>query len=273
MIVRIQRESATNKVNVLEKAELHHVWNDTLLRHSNVLDGIFHKKVIVAESDSDCRFYNALATALVEHSNLPSPDILFVPSNGKDRFPVVIKALQALEVPLIVVGDFDLYHDENPIRKVYGELGGEWDDIKSDFFKIKKAIDEKLPELKVADLKLEIDKIFTTIKADIFPEDKIKAIQEALKKASPWRQAKSSGKAYLPAGEVTVAFNRVQSKLEEKNIIILDVGEIEAFDKSIGGHGPKWVNKVLEKDILNSPELEQARTFVKAKIVTYLDPK
>jgi hypothetical protein len=25
------------------------------------------------------------------------------------------------------------------------------------------------------------------------------------------------------------------------------MGEIEAFDKSVGVHGPKWVNKVLEK--------------------------
>jgi hypothetical protein len=97
--------------------------------------------------------YNAITTALIEKQNLQSPDILFVQSGGKHRFPVVIKALKALEVLLTVIGDFDFYHDENPIRPVYQELGGNWDDIKSDFLKVKKAIDEKLPELKTDDLK------------------------------------------------------------------------------------------------------------------------
>jgi len=36
-----------------------------------------------------------------------------------------------------------------------------------------------------------------------------------------------------------VAFERIQKAFQEKNIYILDLGEIEAFDKSIGGHGPK----------------------------------
>jgi hypothetical protein len=45
------------------------------------------------------------------------------------------------------------------------------------------------------------------------------------------------------------------------------MGEIEAFDKSIGGHGPKWVNHVLEKNILNAIELESARKFVRDTIL------
>jgi hypothetical protein len=145
--------------------------------------------------------------------------------------------------------------------------GGKWEDIKTDFNKVKKAIDEKLPELKTEDLKKEIDDIFTSFNDKIIPDDKIKSIQDALKKASPWRQAKASGSAYLPAGEAIMAFNRVQNKLEEKNIFVLELGEIEAFDKSIGGHGPKWVNKVLERDIDLDPDLESARVFVKNKIL------
>jgi energy-coupling factor transporter ATP-binding protein EcfA2 len=270
IIVRIEREGNNNNIKFLVNKEVLSVWQDTLLRHSNVLDGLFHKQVVLAESDSDCRFYNAITTTMIEQLKLPSPDILFVPSNGKDRFPIVVKALKALEVPLIIIGDFDLYHNENPIRKIYEELGGKWDDIKLDFQKVKKAIDEKLPELKTEDLKLEIDHIFQTINDRVMPEDKIKAIQASLKKASPWRQAKASGKAYLPPGEATQAFNRVQSKLEEKNIIVLELGEIEAFDKSIGGHGPKWVNEVLEKDILTSSELSTARSFVQDKILSPL---
>jgi energy-coupling factor transporter ATP-binding protein EcfA2 len=125
VIVRIQRDGNTNKIKLLENKDILNVWSDTLLRHSSVLDGLFHKKVVLAESDSDCRFYNAFTTTMAELKNIPSPDILFVPSSGKDRFPVVIRALNALEVPLTIIGDFDFYHNENPTRKIYEELGGE----------------------------------------------------------------------------------------------------------------------------------------------------
>ncbi|WP_333627529.1 AAA family ATPase [Sphingobacterium siyangense] len=267
IIVRIERDDTVNHIKVLENSKILSVWNDTLLRHSNVLDGLFHKKVVVAESDSDCRFFNAICGAIVEREVLQSPDILFVASGGKERFPTIIKALKALEVPMTIIGDFDLYHNENPLKKIYEELEGNWNDIKNDFFKVKKVIDEKLPELKSADLKREIDNIFKSFDESVIPDYKISEIQTALKKASPWRQAKDSGKAYLPAGEAILAFNRVQVKLEEKGVVILESGEIESFDPTIGGHGPKWVNEVLKKDIYSSPDLDNAKRFAKEKIL------
>jgi len=53
VIMRIQREGNTNKIKVLENEQILNVCNDTLLRHSNVLDGLFHKRVVLAESDSE----------------------------------------------------------------------------------------------------------------------------------------------------------------------------------------------------------------------------
>ncbi|MCR6639719.1 MAG: hypothetical protein NVV82_12240 [Sporocytophaga sp.] len=44
--------------------------------------------------------------------------------------------------------------------------------------------------------------------------------------------------------------------------MILEVGELESFVKSVGNHGPKWVNEVLAKDLTSDPELQQARDFV-----------
>ena len=43
----------------------------------------------------------------------------------------------------------------------------------------------------------------------------------------------------------------------------MPVGEMEGFCKSIGGHGPRWVQEVLEnRDLADDPELETARRFV-----------
>ncbi len=262
IVVRIERNQSINSVKVLKNIDIKNIWQDSILRHSTILDGLFHKRVVLVESDSDCRFYSAITSAIVEDQKNSSPDILFIQSGGKHRFPVIIKALKELEVPLTIIGDFDFYHDENPTKSVYESLGGDWNYIKSDFLKVKKCVDEKRPELETDKLKEKIDLVFNSFSDKIIPEQKIKDIQSLLKKSSPWSQAKQSGKAYLTAGDVTMAFNKVQSAFKEKNLYILELGEIEAFDKSIGGHGPKWVNKVLEKDLISSQELEEARKFV-----------
>ncbi len=267
IVIRIQRQEDTNSIKILENKDLQNIWKDSILRHSNILDGLFHKKVVLAESDSDCRFYSAICSAIVENNALSSPDILFVQSGGKHRFPVIIKALTKLEVPLTIIGDFDFYHDENPAKTIYELLDGNWEEIKSDFHKVKKSIDEKRPELETIKLKEEINTVFESFTDKIIPEQKIKEIQTLLKKSSPWSQAKSSGKAYLPAGETILAFNRIQDAFKVKNVFILDLGEIEAFDKSIGGHGPKWVNQVLEKELMSNSDLEEARNFVTNNIL------
>ncbi len=263
VVVRIHRDGTSGKVNVLNNADIKSIWNDSLLRHSNILDGLFHKRVVLVESDSDCRFFNAMTTAIVEHEQMASPDILFVQSGGKHRFPTVVKALQKIEVPLPIIGDFDLYHEENPVKNVFEELSGNWEDIQSDFRMVKQAIDTKRPELETVELKEQIDKIFLGIKKSTMPEDKLQSIRDCLKKSSPWTQAKASGKAYLPAGDATLAFNRIQAALNAKKIYILEQGEIEAFNKNVGGHGPKWVNKVLEDDLVNSKDLKDAREFIR----------
>lgn len=44
-IIRIQRQGTINKVSVLNNAEINSMWSDSLLRHSNILDGLFHTQV------------------------------------------------------------------------------------------------------------------------------------------------------------------------------------------------------------------------------------
>ena len=39
-IIRIQRDGAINKVSALNSSDIKSIWNDSLLRHSNVLNGL-----------------------------------------------------------------------------------------------------------------------------------------------------------------------------------------------------------------------------------------
>lgn len=261
-IIRIQRDGKINKVSVLNNSDIENIWNDSLLRHSNVLNGLFHSKVIICESDSDCRFFSAILSILYDNSGSIAPDILFIHCGGKHRIPTAIKALNKLNVNLKVVSDFDVLNDLNPIKEIFEDLGGIWKDVEADWKIVKTQVEEKRPALLSKDLKTEIDVVFSSTSERIFPKEKISEIKRTLKKTSAWEVAKEVGKTFIPSGTATQAFERIQIMFKERGFYILEVGELESFVKSVGNHGPKWVSEVLTKNLKTDPELEIARQFV-----------
>ena len=262
-IVRIQREDVTNTFNILDSNDIKDLWKDPLLKYSNILSGLFHSRVIVCESDGDCRFYGAIIDAIAGGNDQVKPDILFVHCGGKQRIPTVVNALTKLGVKVSAVTDFDVLNDKSPLKEIYEGLGGIWSDIEADWKEIKKLVDEKRPELDSIAVKARIEKILSEIANDTFPNAKAEEIRKVLKKSSPWSDAKSIGKAYIPSGEPNHRITRILSQCRGKGFHILEVGELECFDRSIDGHGPKWVNQVLAKDLINDPELETARRFAR----------
>lgn len=262
-IIRIQRDVSINKVSTLTSLDIASIWNDSLLRHSNVLNGLFHSKVVICESDSDCRFFSAILSAQFDHTGTIAPDILFIHCGGKHRIPTAIKALKKLNVPIKVVSDFDVLNNINPIKIIFEDLGGIWADVENDWKIVKKEIELKRPEFLTVDIKREIEGTFNSTTEKIFPSEKINEIQRALKKASAWSEAKEVGKAFIPNGNATQAFERIQINFKEKGFLIVEVGELESFVKSVGNHGPKWVSEVLTKDLMTDPELEISRQFVR----------
>lgn len=262
-ILRIQRNGNINNINTLNNSEIDSIWSDSLLRHSNILDGLFHSKVIICESDSDSRFYSAILSAVNEKQKQTYSDTLFIQCGGKHRIPTVIKALKKLNVPICSICDFDVLNDKNPLKDIYEESGGKWDEIEKEWKTVKQAIESKRPELEAKELKDEIDLIFNSVSEKIMPKEKISEIGKSLKKASAWSHAKQVGKLFIPSGEATKAYEKLIKKLKSNNVFIVEVGELESFVKSVGNHGPKWVNEVLAKDLINDLEIESARKFMK----------
>lgn len=262
-VIRLDRVGNINNSHVLDKEDIQAIWSDSILRHSNILDGLFHHKVIICESDSDCRFYSAILNSLQDNEELPTNDVLFIHCGGKHRIPTVVKALIQLNVNISVVADFDILNNINPIKPLSQILEIEWTKIERDFNIVKKSIDQQRPELETSDVKSEIETILNSTNDRIFPIENAKKINGVLKKTSAWSKAKQIGKSYIPNGEESNAYVRLTKEFENKNFFIVEVGELEGFDKTIGNHGPTWVNEVLEKDLYNTSELEEARNFVR----------
>ncbi|PTR17401.1 putative AbiEii toxin of type IV toxin-antitoxin system [Nitrosospira sp. Nsp2] len=266
-VIRIKRHGNTNSVRLLDNDRIKELWGDPLLRHSNILDGLFHEAVVVCEGDADCRFYSAIMDSIIIANNAERrQDIVFTHCGGKARLPVVIHALREVDVPVCAIADFDILADESTLSRVVTALGMNWDALRADWETVKFGIDSKKPELKSDEIKAEIIKILDGIKGNQFSTKAKNDIQAILRRSSPWAQAKSVGEAFIPAGDASKAAKRLLAELRKGGLHIVEVGELEGFVKTEAGHGPKWVNAVLARTLDTDPELEAARKFVQRLI-------
>lgn len=266
-ILRIQRHGDVNPIAELDNAGIRTLWNDPLLRYSNVLDGIFHSRVVVCESDSDCRFYAAVQDAVTEcDGGGLSEDLMFVNSGGKDRMAVVIRSLRNLNVPVSAVCDFDVLNNEVTIQRVWEALGGDWGLLHRDWRLVRTSIESKKPELQTDEVRREIDAELANVTETYFPKTASRTIQQILRRSSPWAIAKNIGMSYVPSGEPMQACIRLFDAFKGRGLLVVDVGELEGWCRSVGSHGPAWVNTVLEKDLSEDRELSAAREFVKGLI-------
>lgn len=263
-ILRLSRSGVQNPVAELDRASVSQLWADPLLRHSNILDGLFHELVIICEADADARFYSAVASAL-EDSAPPGRrrrDTMFVHCGGKDRIPVVAKALSAVNVPVAVVADFDSLGEENPLSRIVDACGGDWDDVRHDWRRIKSAVDATGPAFDANALRQAIGQVTASIVDSGSIRTARSSIKRLLQRAFPWGTAKEKGASYLPPGPPTDAWTALDSSLAAIGVFIVPVGELEGFLPSITSHGPRWVNEALKRDLLNDAELAPARAFV-----------
>lgn len=265
-VVRIRRRGDVNDIRQLDHERIRALWSDPLLRYSNVLDGLFHEAVVVTESDSDARFYAAVADALfADGGDVTKPHVMFTHGGGKARLPMIVTSLRLLGVPVMTVTDFDVLNDEHPLRELVEATGGNWIDLESDWTAVKKAVDSKKPELSSEDVAKEISEILTTTsKQNAFPQESKRSIEKILRRSSAWAIAKTVGKPFVPSGTATQACERLLTKLRSQGIFVVEVGELEGFARSVGGHGPAWVTEAIQKNLKLDPELEDARRFVRS---------
>jgi AAA domain, putative AbiEii toxin, Type IV TA system len=263
-VVRIARNGSVNKVRLLSNERIKQLWGDPLLRYSHILDGLFHESVVVCEADADCRFYAAVLDAVLvgRSDDAKRPDLMFTHCGGKARLPVVIRALREVDVPVKAIADFDVLSEQEPLKAIVEALGISWAKVETDWLLVKASVDAKKPDLSTAEVRVEIDKVLAKATSNNFPATAKKEIQSILKRTSSWAHAKEVGKAFVPPGDATKACDRLLKNLLAGGLYVVEVGELEGYVRSEGGHGPKWVNAVLSRALATDTELEPARAFV-----------
>jgi energy-coupling factor transporter ATP-binding protein EcfA2 len=217
--LRLNRTQTSSSAATLSAGDVKRIWDRPALRYSNILQGLFHRAVAVCEADADCRWYAAVLDEMGRKRELPSEEALFVPAGGKDQVPTCLSALRALEVRAFAILDFDALLDLEFLRKLLVETLGV----------------DATEMLKQASA---IDKQLTT------PDQRARA--------------KQSGLSGLPPGDVTRMAQELVEALCGHDILVVPSGELESFDRAIGGKGSAWVTAALIADKhLASPEAEQ----------------
>ncbi|MDR2172499.1 MAG: AAA family ATPase [Planctomycetaceae bacterium] len=262
-IIRINREGNTNHMNMLKNEDIKQLWKDPILRYSNILSGLFHSKVVICESDTDCRFYQSVMNAIHDGENEISPDILFTHCGGKQRLKTVIVALKSLNVKIVTIADIDILNDKNTFKEITDSLGINWTELESKWNVIDNYVKDQRLQLDTNEVKKEIGQILNSVSINPFPQENINKIKKILKNSTAWSKIKEVGKKFF-TGEPYTTFNEIDTICKKNGLFIVPVGELECFYKPNTNHGPKWVNEVLERvDLKNNPELRDAREFIK----------
>lgn len=260
-IIRINREENINHMSILNNDDIKNLWQDPILRYSNILSGLFHSKVVVCESDTDCRFYQAILSAINDGNSI-SPDILFTHCGGKQRLKTVIKALKSLNVKTVAVTDIDVLNDKKTFQEIIEASGETWGNVEAQWKIISKYVKSQRAQLDTEEVKSELDEIFKTFNEPQLTVEITNKIKKIIKQSSAWSIVKETGKTFF-SGDAYKAFGELFDICKSLGILIVPVGELECFYKPDANHGTKWVNNVLETvDLKNDAELDSARSFV-----------
>lgn len=243
-IVRITRTGDINSFSVLNNEQLKNLWSDPILKYSNIMSSLFHKTVILCESDSDCKFYSII-DSYCAGLNKQYSENLYIQSGGKHRMPLIITALKSLGVETKIIVDIDILNDEQTLKRLIESSSINWDLISKDYQILDANLHSDKENINREDFFKGINKISELTKTNLTKKE-ISYILEMVKTKSKWDNLKSYGISAIPAGDAKQAFDRINNTLISNNIFIVPCGEIEGFVKSIGGHGPDWVNKVIE---------------------------
>jgi energy-coupling factor transporter ATP-binding protein EcfA2 len=124
-IVRLTYERQTNAATAraLNTNELRPLMAEPLLRSTRALEGLFHRAVVVGESDADRAFYDEINRRLVA-AGRGIADAQFINAQNWSTEGRVIGPLRRLGVPTVGILDLDtLWNSKSEWRSIYRAVG------------------------------------------------------------------------------------------------------------------------------------------------------
>lgn len=268
-IARLQRNESDVAVRDVAASALRDLWQERLLRYSNVLSGLFHRLVVVCEGEQDCHFYQAaledyLGSRVAAHDPVPlaASDVLFVPTNGKAAMAQVAGMVNAAGVPTVIVPDLDVLDDKTLISRMVTTLGGDWDKFEADFRATVTPIARRnvAPKVKVLrdDLNEYLGEILAADSDAVLDSDHKERIDRIMRASqSDWALVKVAGISVF-RGNQREAADRLLKELASIGIVPIEVGSLESFAPTFVKNR-RWLPSALDAEAHRSV---QARSLI-----------
>ncbi|MFE5977024.1 ATP-dependent endonuclease [Streptomyces sp. NPDC056460] len=247
-IIRLDRNREGGSIaHQLNVEDLKQIWEDPVLRYTNVLDGLFHKAVILAEAERDCNFYASALDCLPQEGTtrtLPR-DILFVPAGGKDGFPRLVRLLRSAKVPVVVSPDLDILNDRSKLRTLVQAMDADWNALDGYYNRATAQFRQPPDKTVIRDVLQPLNSLLGDRQSEPYTAMVRKEISAQLRtKESPWARIKLYGELAFQT-ERAAASDLLQG-LRQAGIVPVHVGELECFARSVDvAKGPAWLPAAL----------------------------
>ncbi|MBF4579623.1 ATP-dependent endonuclease [Frigoribacterium sp. VKM Ac-2530] len=247
-VVRVSRTNGPTRAHQLNSDQLKDLWHDPVLKYTNVLDGLFHRVVVLGEAEGDCAYLNAALDHLQEKADhLPRNEMLFIPTGGKDAMWKVARTLRAIAVPVVASPDLDMLNDEAAIGRLIVAMGGQWGDMERGTWRQATAA-QRAPRDAVSTGHVldAIAALFSDRRKEPFTATiREELLAQARSRESPWAEVKAYGVDAFK-GEARAALLKFLTYLETIGIVLVRVGELERLAPEVTARkGPGWLQEAL----------------------------
>jgi hypothetical protein len=224
-VVRIVRDGNLNHICELSKESLHGLWNDPILKHSNVIEAVFHRRAIVCEAEGDCWFYSAMMAAIEDDKKVSDvSETMYLSAGGKEGIPKIVAALSALSVPVAVIADFDLLRSSAILESLANNLEFDWQTVNMDLKRVISAINDSKPELNTIEVRKQINGILDKVKSKSLSDQTLDGIAKILQLGSSWSKVKDTGLHFVPQGQPSEICQRLLGQFEAAGLFVVPVG-------------------------------------------------
>jgi predicted ATPase len=214
------------------------------LNHTNALDALFYEQAIICEGEADIMFFKWALEDTTVGKKLD--ESFWVSSYGKSAVPGILSDLLKLGVKASCVFDLDVLLSPDILTKVCDALGVNFSPYQNTLREVAKAI--RVPP--AADALHKIESIISQL--DDSGEDEasrieaIRAIKRSAEGLGKSWTLKTNGLSAIPKGALYSSTLEFLEIMRCNRVIILEEGEIENYNPTVGGHGQAWVRAALE---------------------------
>lgn len=244
-IHRITRDNNVAHVDTIPAASVVAMSSDPLVRHANLIDGLFADATVICEADRDAAYYEAVWNHLLETTE-PKLDVHFTHAlGGKSRIQKAVSTLSGSGLPVVSVLDLDLLSDPVLVQRLIDAHEGR---VSSTFWRDYHLVKSAIEGLGAPPRRDVIHDALQSIEKSDEPflsQAEINQLRELTKSRWGWLTTKKSGISVLEGDSLNAA-ESIELELSNIGIFIVTAGELESFHPHVPRNDKgRWIVEVL----------------------------